>query len=97
MKLKCYICYGCHCYYGDKVININNIIIMSYKLISKKAPVRPKIAQGLRMLTVDGGAMVFPYTDRESVASTMTRLKRKEGMEFTAERSGDDLNVWRIS
>lgn len=70
---------------------------MNYKLISKKPPVRPKIAQGLRMLSVGSSALSFPYSERESVASTMSRLKKKEGMEFVSEKSGDDLNVWRVS
>lgn len=70
---------------------------MNYKLISKKPPVRPKIAQGLRMLSVGSSALSFPYNMRESVASTMTRLKKSEGMEFVSEKSGDDLNVWRTA
>lgn len=70
---------------------------MNYKIISEMPPFRPKIAKSLRSLAIDNQCLVFELSEKSTVTSTMSRLKRSEGLEFTSMVCDRKLKVWRIN
>lgn len=67
-----------------------------YKITSEPPPVRLRISEALKELSIGNDCLVFNYSQRLTVANTVVRLKNK-GLKFTCKRDGNKLKVWRLN
>lgn len=64
--------------------------VINENLIKEKS-----IAQSLRELKPYVEALIVPIGDRPSVGTTISRLKKSEGLTFATKKDGKDLKIWQ--
>lgn len=71
---------------------------MTFTIKEFKRPNTQKVTSVLRRLPIsEEKCAEFDLAKKNSVCSTMTRLKQSHGLEFTSHVNGDKVLVWRVA